>query len=132
MSAQPKKLLCLIEFISHSKLPHFYKSLGFDVTTEWQARKAVSLVRKLKPDVIVADFYFQADFRDRLSNVESLLAAAQPMKDTGILLLYEAQNQPVLEKVRERMRVDAVLTVPVQEDALRTILSSWRDADVAQ
>jgi len=120
-----KKLLTLVEFIAHSKLPNLYKQLGFDVTTEWQARKAVSLVRKLKPEVIVADFYFQADFRDRLSNLESVLATAQPLADTKILVLYEPQSQAALDKVRARMRIDAALAVPVKEEDLKAVLSAW-------
>lgn len=126
MTSQPKTLLAVIEFIAHGKLPELYQQLGFDVTTEWRVRKAVSLVRKLKPDVIVADFYFQSDFRDRLSNLESLLAAAQPLKDTRILVFYEPQDEPALIRVRERMRIDAVLPTPVSEDAVKAVLSEWR------
>ncbi len=126
MTAQPKTLLAVIEFISHGRLPELYKQLGFDVTAEWRARKAISLVRKLKPDVIVADFYFQSDFRDRLSNLESLLAAAQPLRDTRILVFYESQDEPALIRVRERMRIDMALPMPVSDEAIRAVLSGWR------
>lgn len=122
----PKRLLALVEFMQHARLPNLYRELGFEVTTEFQARKAVSLVRRLRPDVIVADFYFQADFRDRLSNLESLLATAQPFPDTRILVLYEPASQTALEKVRARLRVDAALTMPVDEQALRSTLAAWR------
>jgi DNA-binding NarL/FixJ family response regulator len=126
MTNQPKTLLAVIEFISHGRLPELYQQLGFEVTTEWRVRKAVSLVRKLKPDVIVADFYFQSDFRDRLSNLESLLAAAQPLKETRILVFYEPQDEPALIRVRERMRIDAVLPTPASEEAIEAVLSEWR------
>lgn len=125
MTTNKKTLLAVIEFISHGKLPELYTQLGFDVTPEWRVRKAVSLVRKLKPDVIVADFYFQSDFRDRLSNLESLLAAAQPLKDTRILVFYEPQDEPMLIRVRERLRIDAVLPTPVTEEAVRAVLGAW-------
>lgn len=120
-----KRLLSVVEFLEHSKLASLYKQLGFEVSTEWQVRKAISLMRKLQPDVIVADFYFQADFRDRLSNLESLLAAAQPLAQTKILVLYEPKNQPVLDKVRSRLRMDATLTMPIKEAELQSILSAW-------
>ena len=55
MTSSPKKLLAVIEFIEHARFPAIYKELGFDVSAEWQVRKAVSLIRKIKPDVIVAD-----------------------------------------------------------------------------
>lgn len=125
MTNSPKKLLTVIEFIEHSKFPAVYKELGFEVTTEWQVRKAVSQVRKLKPDVIVGDFYFQSDFRDRLSNLESLLAASHVLKDVKILVFYEAENEHILAKVRERMHIDAALVMPVSEAALKAVLSEW-------
>jgi len=125
MSGTPKKLLVVTEFIAHAKLPKLYQQLGFDVTNEWQVRKAISLLRKIKPDVVVADFYHQADFRDRLSNLESLLATAQPMTGTKILVLYEPENQAVLDKVRARMRVDKVLAMPVNESELQETLRGW-------
>ena len=125
MTTQSKSLLAVIECISHGRLPELYKQLGFDVTPEWRVRKAVSLVRKLKPDVIVADFYFQSNFRDRLSNLESLLAAAQPLKETRILVLYDPQDAHALDRVRQRMRIDAALPVPVSDQALRDVLNGW-------
>jgi len=74
----------------------------------------------------VADFYFQSNFRDRLSNLESLLAAAQPLKETQILVLYEPQDEPALVRVRERMRIDAVLPAPVSDEAIKAVLNGWR------
>ncbi len=125
MSATPRKLLSVIEFIEHAQYPAIYKEMGFDVSTEWQVRKAVSLVRKIKPDVIVADFYFQSDFRDRLSNLESLLAATQLLKDFRVLVFYEPANEHALARVRERMRIDAALPMPATDEAIRAVLREW-------
>jgi hypothetical protein len=121
----PKKLLAVIEFIEHAPYPAIYKALGYDVTTEWQVRKAVTLIRKMKPDVIVADFYFQSDFRDRLSNLESLLAATQFLHEIRVLVFYEPQNEPVLDKVRQRMRIDAALPMPATDGAIKAVLKDW-------
>lgn len=125
MTIAAKKLLSVIEFIEHSPYPAIYKSMGFDVTTEWQVRKAVSLIRKIKPDVIVADFYFQSDFRDRLSNLESLLAATQLLTDFRVLVFYEPENEHALARVRERMQIDAALAMPATERAIRDVLQAW-------
>ena len=125
MTTVSKKLLTVIEFIEHAQYPAIYQSLGFDVTVEWQVRKAVTLIRKIKPDVIVADFYFQSDFRDRLSNLESLLAATQLSKDIKILVFYEIHNIAVLDKVRERMVIDAALPMPASDEAIRAVLKGW-------
>jgi hypothetical protein len=125
MSAASKKLLAVIEFIEHAQYPAIYKALGFEVTTEWQVRKAVTLIRKMKPDVIVADFYFQSDFRDRLSNLESLLAATQLLHDIRVLVFYDPQNEHALDRVRERMRIDAALPMPATEEAIKAVLKAW-------
>lgn len=125
VSEPAKKLLAVIVFMANAKLPQLYKNLGFDVTTTWDPRKAVALVRKVKPDVIVADFYFQSDFRDRLSNLESVLAAAQPLTDTRVLVFYEPADAPALERVRQRMNIDQALPMPVSNDAIRSVLGAW-------
>ena len=127
MSETGKTLLAVIVFMAHGKLTELYRELGFEVTATWDERKAVALVRKLKPDVIVADFYFQSDFRDRLSNLESVLAAAQPLSDTRILLFHDPQDAAVLERVRTRMRIDAALPTPAAPAAIRSLLEAWRD-----
>lgn len=121
-----KRLLSVVEFLEHAKLASRYKQLGYEVTTEWQVRKAIALMRKWPPDIIVADFYFQSDFRDRLSNLESLLASAQSLTQTKILVLYEPTYQAILDKVRSRFRMDAALTMPIQEAELHRVLSAWR------
>ena len=121
----PPRLLMLNAFIGTAGYKKLYQELGYSVVAEWSERKAISLVRKSPPAVIVADFYHQTDFRDRLSNLESLLAAVQSAPDTRILVFYETAHQAVLDKVSARLRIDAALTLPVQEDTLRATLQSW-------
>lgn len=127
MSAPPR-LLMLNAFIGTASNKKLYQELGFSVVSEWSERKAISLIRKTPPAVIVADFYHQTDFRDRLSNLESLLAAVQSAPDTRILVFYETAHQAVLDKVSARLRIDAALTLPVQEDRLRATLQAWLEA----
>jgi len=118
-------LLMVNAFIGTAGYKKLYQELGYTVVTEWSERKAISLVRKSPPAVIVADFYHQTDFRDRLSNLESLLAAVQSAPNTRILVFYEAAHQAALDKVRARLRIDDALAMPVQEDQLRATLLSW-------
>jgi DNA-binding NarL/FixJ family response regulator len=124
MSSAPS-LLMVNAFIGTAGYKKLYQELGFSVVTEWSERKAISLLRKAPPAVIVADFYHQTDFRDRLSNLESLLATAQGAPNTRILVFYEAAHQAVLDKVSARLRIDAAFTLPVQEDRLRATLTAW-------
>lgn len=125
MNFPSKKLLAVVEFLEHAKLSARYQQLGYSVSTECQMRKAIAALRKNPPDVIVADFYSQPDFRDRLSNLESLLAAAQAMPQVKILVLYEPPNQTALDRVRARLRIDAALPMPVNEVVLLAQLQDW-------
>ena len=124
MSSLPS-LLVVNAFIGTAGYKKLYQELGYAVVTEWSERRAISLVRKNPPAVIVADFYHQSDFRDRLSNLESLLAAVQSAPNTRILVFYETAHQAVLDKVSARLRIDAAFTLPVQEDRLRATLQAW-------
>lgn len=124
MSAPPR-LLMVNAFIGTAGYKKLYQELGYDVVTEWSERKATSLLRKSPPAVVVADFYHQADFRDRLSNLESLLAAAQGQPATRILVFYDPTHQAALDKVRARLRIDAALPLPIREDDLRATLRDW-------
>ena len=125
-TANPPVLLSVIELLGYPNLRTLYESLGYRVLTEFAVRKAISLMRKEKPAVIVADFYFQPDFRDRVSNLESLLATAQSHKDVKIVVLYESAHEHALERLRMRFRIDAALTLPVREDELVRLLAGWK------
>lgn len=85
-------LLMVNAFIGTAGYKKLYQELGYSVITEWSERRAISLVRKTPPAVIVANFYHQTDFRDRLSNLESLLAAVQGAPNIRILVFYEAAH----------------------------------------
>ncbi|MDA8128036.1 MAG: hypothetical protein M0Z73_04940 [Betaproteobacteria bacterium] len=128
MSAStPPRLLMVNAFIGTAGYKTLYQDLGYSVVTEWTERKAISLVRKTPPAVIVADFYHQTDFRDRLSNLESLLAAVQSAAATRVLVFYETAHEAVLDKVRARLRIDAALPLPVDEARLRATLQAWAE-----
>ena len=123
--SSPPSLLMVNAFIGTAGYKKLYQELEYAVVTEWSVRRAISLVRKTPPAVIVADFYHQTDFRDRLSNLESLLATAQGIPNTRILVFYETAHQAVLDKVSARLRIDAAFSLPVQEEQLRTTLRAW-------
>lgn len=124
--SEGKKLLAVVEFLGNTGLKAVYERLGFQVAMEFTVRKANTLMRKLKPQVIAADFYYEPNFRDRLSNLESLLATTQGLPDKPrILVFYDPAHQQALDKVRQRFRIDAALTMPVKEAELEATLRAW-------
>lgn len=124
MNARPL-LMMVNAFIGTASYKKLYQQLGYDVVIEYSERKAISLIKKTPPAVIVADFFHQSDFRDRLSNLESLLASAQRTPTTRILVFYDPAHQAMLDKVRQRMRIDVAMTIPVNETELANTLSNW-------
>lgn len=126
-----KLLLNVIELLGQPNLRPLFERAGYQVITEFAMRKAIQSLRKEKPAVIVADFFYQPDFRDRVSNVESLLAAAQALKEVRIVLLHDPAHEHALERLRQRFRIDAALTFPVREEALLAALQAPLDAQVS-
>jgi len=125
--AEPAPLLLnVIELLGYPNLRPLYERLGYRVHTEFAVRKAISFMRKEKPAVIVADFYFQPDFRDRVSNLESLLATAQSHPDIHVVVLYETPHAHALERLLRRFRIDAAFTLPADTGELASVLSMRR------
>lgn len=122
MSAAPAKcLLSLIELGGYQDFRPLYERLGYDVITEFSARRAQTRLREITPDVIVADFY-KRYFHDRVSNLESLLALKARLPHTRIIVIYDPFNQADVEQLRARCAIDAVLPLPVTEQALAAAL----------
>jgi hypothetical protein len=125
--AEPAPLLLnIIELLGYPNLRPLYERLGYRVHTEFAVRKAIAFMRKEKPAVIVADFYFQPDFRDRVSNLESLLATAQSNKSVKVLVLYESAHEHALERLRQRFHIDEARILPVKETDVVRILNDWQ------
>jgi hypothetical protein len=115
-------LLSIIELGGYPNFTSLYQSLGYEVAVEARMRKALGFLKKRQPDVIVAEFNFQSDFRDRTSSLESLLAVVQRLPDTRVIVFYEKEFAAQFEKLRARLPVCQALTFPVEETLLRTTL----------
>ena len=124
MSVQvPRKLLLsIIELGGYPNFTPLYESLGYAVVVETRMRKALGFLKKRQPDVIVAEFNFQSDFRDRTSSLESLLAVVQRLPDTRVIVFYEQEFTAQFDKLRARMPVYKALTFPVEESVLQASL----------
>jgi len=85
-------------------------------------RKAIVFLKQHTPDVIVAEFNFQSDFRDRTSSLESLLAVVQRLPETRVIVFYEEEFAPQFAKLRARLPVHHALAFPVDEDQMRSVL----------
>lgn len=117
-----KQLLSIIELGGYPNFTPLYEELGYEVEVVTRMRKALGVLKHRQPDVIVAEFNFQSDFRDRTSSLESLLAVVQRFPATRVIVFYEKDFTPQFEKLRARLPVHHALTFPVDASALRACL----------
>jgi len=124
MAAPTKTLLSIIELGGYPDFRAIYERAGFKVETIHSVRKAITALRTLKPDVIVAEFNYQSDFRDRTSSLESLLATMQRLPDTKLIVLYEKEFEHQLPRVTSRFALHATLPFPIDEARLEQAVRS--------
>jgi len=117
-------LLSIIEIGAYPNLTPLYEKAGYTVFIERSMRKALSQARRLKPAVIVAEFNFQSDFRDRTSSLESLQAVIQTLPDTKIIVFYDKEQAHQFDRLRQRFPVHAALTYPINTVQLDAALNS--------
>lgn len=116
-------LLAIIEMGGYPNFIPLYQSMGFTVEVVNSMRKARSSLKKHAPDVIVAEYNFQSQFRDRTSNLETLMAVLQKHGGAKVIAFYEKETQHKLDQLTERFPLHATLTYPVQESELRAALA---------
>jgi len=67
MTKNRAKLLSITKLGGYPDFSKLYEKAGYGVIATDNVRKAVKLIREHRPDVIVSEFNFQPDFRDRTS-----------------------------------------------------------------
>jgi ActR/RegA family two-component response regulator len=118
-----KRLLSIIELGGYPNFQPLYERLGFDVATVRVMRKALSTAKTLQPDVVVAEFNYQSDFRDRTSSLESLLAVVQRLPDTKVIVFLEKEYAHQFERVASRFPIYRALTFPIDAHELETAIA---------
>ena len=122
MSTDHPVLLSITEFGGYPDFSHLYETHGYSVVKTDSVRKAVKLIRLHKPRVMVAEFNFQSDFRDRTSSLETLLSSTQGVTDASMIVFYEKEFEPQYQRFLQSYDVAASLTFPVDEAKLQAAL----------
>ncbi|MDT8388807.1 MAG: hypothetical protein RQ736_14995 [Thiogranum sp.] len=111
-------LLAVIEIGGYPNFRPLYERAGFRVVVESRMRKAMSIIKKEKPAVIVAEFNFQSDFRDRTSSLESMMSVVERLPDTRVIVFYEREYAHQFERLLAVHSFYRVFTFPVPEQEL--------------
>jgi DNA-binding NtrC family response regulator len=122
MSARRPSLLAIVELGGYPNFRSVYERLGFEVEFVNSQRRAQAKLKKSVPDLIVAEFNFQSDFRDRTSNLESLMARLQGGRESRVLVFYQQDQTDKFERLRSRFPIFDALTFPVDVPALEASL----------
>ena len=117
-----KELLAIVEYGGYPDFSSLYEQLGYAVVKMNNMRKVIQYLKKHETDVIVAEFNFQSDFRDRTSSLESLLAVTQRRPNIQIIILYDKEYQQQFEKLAARFVISRAIAFPVTEEDIRLAL----------
>lgn len=124
MSSATASLLAVVELGGYPNFVPLYEKLGFATTVLNSQRKARKFLEKQRPDVVVCEYNFQSDFRDRTSNLETLLAVLQKYPDVKLIVFYMPERQEKFSQVESRFDIFASLTFPIDQQALEKVLLS--------
>ncbi len=119
-----KSLLSIIELGGYPDLSPLYKKHGYEPIVVYSMRKALTALKEVKPAVVVAEFNYQSDFRDRTSSLESLIAIAQRNLNIKLIVFYEKEYLHQFEKLKQRYNFYATLAYPIMEDTIEEMLIS--------
>ena len=117
-------LLSIVELGGYPDFSELYVRAGYDVVITDKVRKAVKLIREHQPCVIVAEFNFQSDFRDRTSSLETILSSTQGVADSKLIVFYEKESEDKYARFLKHFTVHASILFPVDEQRLESALSN--------
>ncbi len=120
-----RELLAVVEFGGYPNFTPLYQRHGYQVEMVNSVRKAQAWLKTHTPEVVVTEFNFDAEFRDRMSNIESLMATLQKYSpESRVIVLYDPNHQYRLDKVQQRYPLFGVCTFPVREGDMEAILEA--------
>lgn len=117
-------LLSIVELGGYPDFAPLYREHGFEVVTTDSVRKAVKLIRTHRPALIVAEFNFQSDFRDRTSSLETVMSGLQGVEHARIIVFYEQEYLHQFQRFSDRFDVYRALSFPIDRGLLSEALKS--------
>lgn len=112
-------LLAIVELGGYPDFTDIYEQAGYRVITQRSVRKAIQTLKKESPQVIVAEFNFQSDFRDRTSNLESLLAVVERMQNCKLVVFFELEYKHQLDRMSQQYQPHACIPYPIDIKTLQ-------------
>lgn len=119
-----QRLLFFVDEGGFEDFTPVFLNLGFEVDFEDSQRKAVKLAKKNTYQVLVAEFSFNPEFRDRVSNIESLLATFESHSPNAkVIVLYDEIDQMQFNQLKQRYQIDHALSFPVEQSMIESCIN---------
>ncbi len=115
-------LISILELGGYPDFSKLYRSLGYQVYILESMRKAIKFIKHNRVDVILAEFNFQSDFRDRTSQLESLMASLAQKQGIKVVIFFDKEQAHQFSRVAERFNFLAALSYPLDEDAIKAVI----------
>lgn len=116
------QLLSLVESPSHPDFSSLYQRLGIQQTRHSSNRKAMSALKKTKPDIVVAEFFygFGNNYAGvNVCNLDVFLSSLQKYApDARVIILVSRQEQQYVSLLQALFPIHAVLVHPVSEQQM--------------
>lgn len=113
-----KLILSIVEIGGYDDFTPLYRRLGYRHETLDTGRKAITALQRLSPEVIVTEFNYQREFRDRTSHLESILAKVQQLQGGRVIAFYYPQEENYLAPLLARFPSLEILARPIDEAQL--------------
>lgn len=117
-------LLSIVELGGYPDFSALYRQHGYTVETITTGRKAISRLRQGGFRVVVAEFNYQREFRDRTSSLESILATVQGVAGAKVIVLFNPADAELLERLRARFADFIAQPLPVTHEAMSALLAT--------
>lgn len=118
----PRRLLAIVELGGYPNLLPLYQKLGFKADWVTSQRKARNYLKQQQPDLVVAEYNYQTDFRDRSSNLETLAAVLQRYPEVKLLVFYPREHETYFEKFCQQHSVWRAIRFPITPEKVEQVL----------
>jgi len=97
------KLLFTVEFGGFPLRLDDFRKAGHEVSFAKSMRKAIPLLKRIQPDLLIAEFNYTSQFRDRDSNLDTILTQIQcHSPHTGVIAFVEEEQKIHFERLKSR------------------------------
>jgi DNA-binding NarL/FixJ family response regulator len=125
-------LFSIIESPHHPNFSALFARLGYDEMPLTSTRKAISQLKKQKPDVVVADFVygFSNNYSGvHISNLDVFLMSMRKFApDAAVIILTTPTEMEYAQKMRDICPVKAIMPFSVTERELAAVLTECSQA----